>query len=165
MVDIISARRYTDGEVMALTLQDIMREKNLTKYSLSKKFGIPWATLSDICSGKTNMRRCSAGTLMKLSQALGISMEELLAIPVGAQRDNKGKPVDRSYLGVDLPESIQKAIRDYLQGEQENSAYLDCFWDELYGAINSNLHGDRITEEQAAYLRNKYLFADTEDEI
>ncbi|MDR1193759.1 MAG: XRE family transcriptional regulator, partial [Peptococcaceae bacterium] len=30
--------------------------------------------------------------------------------------------------------------------------------DELYGAINSNLWSACITEEQAAYLRGKYLY-------
>lgn len=35
--------------------------------------------------------------------------------------------------------------------------YLDCLWDELYGAINSNLWADLITEEQASCLREKYL--------
>lgn len=57
-----------------------------------------------------------------------------------------------------LPNSIQKTIDDYLQGEKDQVLHLDCLSDELYGAINSNLWGRRITEEQADYLRKKYLF-------
>ncbi len=40
--------------VMYMTIQQILREKNLSRYQLSKKSGVPWATLADICSGKTD---------------------------------------------------------------------------------------------------------------
>ena len=55
---------------MHMTIQQILREKGLSRYQLSKRSGIPWATLADICSGKTALTRCSAGTLGKLSAAL-----------------------------------------------------------------------------------------------
>lgn len=58
---------------------------------------------------------------------------------------------------ADLPASIQKAIAEFLQGEKEQVLHLDCLSDELYGAINANLWGGCSTEEQADYLRNKYL--------
>lgn len=48
---------------MHMTIQQILREKGLSRYQLSKRSGIPWATLADICSGKTALTRCSAGTL------------------------------------------------------------------------------------------------------
>ena len=66
-------------------------------------------------------------------------------------------------LESNLPPDIQKAIREYLEGEREKVSYLDCLWCELYGSINANQWGGRITIEQADYLRNKYLF-DTEAE-
>ena len=61
--------------VMDMTLQQVMKEKGLTRYQLSKTSGIPWATLSDLCSGRTKLERCSGSTLMKLSGALGLSLE------------------------------------------------------------------------------------------
>ncbi len=67
------------------------------------------------------------------------------------------QPMEKNYLEADLPASIQKAIAEFLQGEKEQALHLDCLSDELYGAINSNLWGGCITEEQADYLRNKYL--------
>ena len=33
---------------MYMTIQQILREKNLSRYQLSKKSGVPWATLADI---------------------------------------------------------------------------------------------------------------------
>lgn len=49
------------------------------------------------------------------------------------------------------------AIDDYQQGEKENVLHLDCLWSELYGSINADLWAGIITDEQARYLRDKYL--------
>lgn len=54
-----------------------------------------------------------------------------------------------------------------MQEEKDRVLHLDCLSDELYGAINSNLWGGRINEEQADYLRKKYLYGtevNTEDD-
>ncbi len=37
-----------------------------------------------------------------------------------------------------LPESVQRAIKDYLQGENEQILYLDCLWDEFLITILSS---------------------------
>lgn len=143
--------------VMHMTIQDMLREKNITRYQLSKESGVPWATLADICSGKTALSRCSAGTLLKLSAALDIPMEQLMSLSVDDSKTPSGKPKDRSYLEKGLPPSLEKALREYIQGEKDNVSYMDCLWGELYGAINSNQWSNAITQEQADYLREKYL--------
>ena len=68
-----------------------------------------------------------------------------------------GKPNRKMYLETGLSGSIQKAIKEYLQGDKKQVLHLDCLWDELYGAINADLWSGLITEEQAEYLREKYL--------
>lgn len=83
---------------MYMTIQQILREKNLSRYQLSNKSGVPWATLADICSGKTTLSRCSAGTLMKLSSTLNIPMEQLITLTVEKPQMHGGKPADRTYL-------------------------------------------------------------------
>lgn len=62
-----------------MTIQNLMSKKNITKYRLSKRSGIPYTTLTDICSGKAQLEKCSAETIYKLSKELGVSMETLLA--------------------------------------------------------------------------------------
>lgn len=74
-----------------------------------------------------------------------------------------GKPADKTYLEINLPESLQKAIDEYVQGEREQAGYMDCLWGELYGSINAQFWGGKITEEQAVYLRNKYLLEEGEE--
>lgn len=143
--------------VMYMTIQQILREKNISRYQLSKKSGVPWATLADICSGKTTLSRCSAGTLMKLSSTLDIPMEQLITLTVEKPQMHGGKPIDRSYLEKNLPASLDKALREYVQGEKDKVSYMDCLWGELYSAINSNQWSNAITQEQADYLRAKYL--------
>ena len=85
-------------------------------------------------------------------------MDELLLPdnqPNPSEADDQ--PMEKDDLEADLPASIQKAIAELLQGEKEQVLHSDCLSDELYGAINANLWGGCITEEQADYLRSKYL--------
>lgn len=141
-----------------MTIQQLMQDMNMSRYRLSKISGIPWATLADIYSGKTHLDRCGAGTLSKLSKALGLSIEGLLELESeSTETAPDGKPNKKTYLETGLSSSIQKAIKDYLQGEKEQVLHLDCLSDELYGAINADLWSGLITEEQAGYLREKYL--------
>ena len=61
-----------------MDLSQLAENKNMTKYRLSKQSGVPYATLSDICSGKTEITKCSAETIYRLAKELGVTMEELL---------------------------------------------------------------------------------------
>lgn len=141
--------------VMKMTINEVIKAKGMSRYSLSKKNGIPWATLSDICSGKTILARCSAQTIQKLSAALDMTIEEILTLTAESSEERMAaKMQDRSCLEKNLSPHLQKAIDDYVQGERE----LDCLWGELYGSINADLWAGVISEEQAKYLRAKYLY-------
>ena len=59
-------------------ISDVMAEKNITIYRLSKNSGIPYATINDICNNKVNLAKCNAETIYKLAKELDVSMEELL---------------------------------------------------------------------------------------
>ena len=148
-----------------MTLQEMVREKNMTRYQLSQRSGIPWATLSDIWTGKTRLERCSGGTLVKLSGILGITVEELMALDVETSMPPDDSKAEKPYFEVNLPQDLEKALREYIQGEQEHSRYLDCLWGELYGSINANQWGGVISKEQADYLRAKYLFEEDDGEV
>jgi len=55
-----------------------MKENNITKYRLAKESGIPYTTVSDICSGKARLEKCSAETVFRIASALNVSMESLI---------------------------------------------------------------------------------------
>ena len=64
--------------VSFMNLQDIIKEKQITKYKLAKISGVSQTTINDICTGKVNIKNCTGETLYKLAKALDVSIEELL---------------------------------------------------------------------------------------
>ena len=62
-----------------MLLKAKMAQQNLSIYRLAKNSGVPYATLNDICNGKTKLEKCSAETVYRLAHALDVSMEELLS--------------------------------------------------------------------------------------
>lgn len=59
-------------------IQTMMQQRGMSQYRLSKTSGIPYATINDICNGRTQLEKCSAETVYRLSQALDVSMEILI---------------------------------------------------------------------------------------
>ena len=61
-----------------MTIKEILKEKNMSIYRLSKASKLPYATVNDVCSGKSKLEKCSAETVYKIAKSLDVSMEELL---------------------------------------------------------------------------------------
>jgi len=61
-----------------MLINNILQQKQMSKYQLSKLSGVPYSTVSDLCSGKVSLAKCSAGTVYKLAKKLGVSMDSLL---------------------------------------------------------------------------------------
>ena len=62
-----------------MIINDLLHEKNLSIYRLSRLSGVPYTTLNDICSEKTKLEKCSAETVYRIAHTLNISMEDLLS--------------------------------------------------------------------------------------
>ena len=65
-----------------LVIDDWMKQKNLSRYELSKKSGIPYTTLTDLIQKRTRLEKSNAETVYKLSKAMGISMDELFMLSI-----------------------------------------------------------------------------------
>jgi DNA-binding Xre family transcriptional regulator len=61
-----------------MNLNVLLADKNMTKYRLSKITNIPYSTLNDIFSMKTDILNCSVSTVHKIAQALGVSIDTLI---------------------------------------------------------------------------------------
>ncbi len=134
-----------------MIVERLLKQQGMTKYRLAEAAGIPHATLSDICSGKTKLEKCSAETVYKLAKALGVSME-LLA------EDGIRQTAREQAYEYGLPDYLQHDLEAYKKGLQTKSSLLDCLWGELYGSINmAQINDGAITPEHADYLRKKYL--------
>lgn len=62
-----------------MTIQQMLNDRSMSVYKLSKTSSVPYATCNDIVSGKAQLEKCSAETVYKLAQALHVSMEDILA--------------------------------------------------------------------------------------
>ena len=62
-----------------MNIKDLLEQRNMTKYRLSKISGVPFTTISEITTGKTKIKNCTGETLYKLSKALDITVEDLLS--------------------------------------------------------------------------------------
>lgn len=69
-----------------------LAQKNMTKYRLWKESGVPQATISDICTGKTSIEKCSAETIYRIARALDVSMESLIAPAVQRAEEERRRP-------------------------------------------------------------------------
>lgn len=59
-------------------LNELLKEKNISMYRLSKNCNIPYTTVHDIFTEKADIKKCSAETVYKLAKELNVSMEDLL---------------------------------------------------------------------------------------
>lgn len=135
-----------------MMIEDLLTQRDMTKYRLALQSGVPHATLNDICSGKTRLEKCSAETVYKLAKALGVSMELLTAD--GIHQSER----ERAY-EYGLPDYLQHDLDAYKDGLKTHSGLMDCLWGELYGSINmAEVSEGAITPEHADYLRRKYLY-------
>ena len=153
---------------MKMTMQSILREKNMSMYRLSKISGVPKTTVIDICSGKSDIEGCTAKTVMQLSRALGCTMEELMQIDHARYDRTTGLPKDESYLEKALPDYLQKSIAAMqaswaIVDRGGKDLHWDLFWSELNADINSAETEQEISSDQAWYLRRKYLRMEKDD--
>ncbi|MCL2125362.1 MAG: helix-turn-helix domain-containing protein [Oscillospiraceae bacterium] len=135
-----------------MIVEDLLKQRKMTKYRLALEANIPHSTLSEICSDKTKLEKCSAETIYKLAKTLGISMETLTE--AGIRRTELEKSYEHN-----LPAYLQHDLDEYKAGIENSSSLLDCLWGELYGSINiAEINDGTITAEHADYLRQKFLW-------
>ena len=75
-----------------MSLNEALAQKNITKYRLWKESGVPQATISDICTGKTKIEKCSAETIYRIAKVLDVSMESLIAPAVRNLDEERRRP-------------------------------------------------------------------------
>ena len=75
-----------------MSLNEALAQKNITKYRLWKESGVPQATISDICTGKTKIEKCSAETIYRIAKVLDVSMESLIAPAVKNLDEERRRP-------------------------------------------------------------------------
>lgn len=80
-----------------MSINEVLEQKNITKYRLWKESGVPQATISDICTGKTRIEKCSAETIYRIARVLNVSMESLIAPAVQHAEEERRRPSFESF--------------------------------------------------------------------
>ena len=69
-VDNTSVYRYNiskERSKIVMIIDELLKNEKISHYKLSKLSGVPQATISDLCSGKSDLGKCAAGTLYKIA--------------------------------------------------------------------------------------------------
>ena len=53
----------------------LIEKRKITKYKLSQITQIPYTTINDICSEKTDLKKCSALNVYKIAKALNVPID------------------------------------------------------------------------------------------
>ena len=91
-----------------MTLQKLLEEKGISMYHLSKISGVPKTTIIDICSGKSEISRCSARTIWQISKALNCTMEEIMLLDESVKYDEENGTMDIDLSGDEMGVLIGK---------------------------------------------------------
>ncbi len=127
-----------------MTFLDLLADKKTTVYSLSLNSGVPKTTLADIASGKADILECSGRTLLSISKALRVSVEDLLSL-------------EKEESKTLLPEFLLESINEYRKAIRKDSTLVDCYSDQLNSSINVAEVEHLISKEQADRLRARYF--------
>lgn len=130
-----------------MTFKDLIAEKKLSVYKLSKISNIPATTLNDIANSKTNIVDCSGRTLLALSQTLDIKIEDLLKL--------EKEPPKGFY-----PPILEDSIKEFRDAIRKDSTLIDCYSDQLNSSINVAEVENLISHEEAHKLRKRYIYGD-----
>ncbi len=127
-----------------MTFKDLLAEKGLTVYRLSKISGLPKTTLNDIATARVDLLDCSGRTLRRISNALGITIEMVLSL----------EPEEAASA---LPGFLNESISDYRKALRKRSTMIDCYLDQLNSSINVAEVENLISKEMASRLRKRYF--------
>lgn len=127
-----------------MTFKDLLAEKGLTVYRLSKISDLPKSTLNDIATGKVELLDCSGRTLQKISKCLNVKIEKLLEL----------EPEEATTV---LPGFLNDSIDDYRKSVRKRTTLIDCYSDQLNSSINVAEVESLISKETAQRLRKRYF--------
>ena len=127
-----------------MTFKDLLAEKGLTVYRLSKISDLPKSTLNDIATGRVELLDCSGRTLQKISNCLNIKIEKLLEL----------EPEEATTV---LPKFLNDSIDDYRKAVRKRTTLIDCYSDQLNSSINVAEVESLISKETAQRLRKRYF--------
>lgn len=103
-------------------LKQYLKQNKISIYSLSKETGIPYSTLNDLCNGKVEIDNCKVGMLMKLTNALKLSTDDLYDI---CQRKDNSFTIKQTNTQATIKVKNKKYYVEYINNK--NKVAIDLF--------------------------------------
>ncbi len=119
------------AKVIRTTLQQKLKDMNMSIYRLAKESCVPYATVNDICNNKAQLEKCTAETIYRIAQVLKVSMEELLAPCFEARsifENFKSTICHRVKESGDVAFLIDTLERDTIRAYYDRKWYPECFY-------------------------------------
>lgn len=63
-----------------MLIENFLKENKISMYELAQKADLPYATIHNICSGKTDIRQCSYDTVDKIATALKLPIRDVVLL-------------------------------------------------------------------------------------
>lgn len=80
-----------------MNLKETLKNKGISSYRLSKESGVPQTTVTDILLGNSDLLNCSAITVYRLGQVLGMTSDEIIeTVLQKEENDDESHEVFRS---------------------------------------------------------------------
>ena len=133
-----------------MIIDEYLQKNNISKYRFSKMCGLPYGTLNDICTGKTDILKCTGGTLLKIASIVGCKVDDLLNESLNSSYD-----LDKIKKAVTPIAEKYKLQGLYVFGSYaRNEATDDSDIDILIDREGSDIHGIFGMSAIAQDLRN-----------
>ena len=98
-----------------MTFEEFLLKEKMSKYKLAKLSGVPYSTLSDICSKKSAIKKCSVETVMKISEVFGMTVEELVAVTDDSVKEELAPAIEKA---ISLSFSRQAMVEEFIGGRE-----------------------------------------------
>lgn len=95
-----------------MDLNELLKNNKISKYKLSKQSGVPYSTISDICTGKSKLEKCSAETLVRICHVLNMKVEDLFDYIVYPEIEVKEKAPKKKGKLKEIKASNKKLYTD-----------------------------------------------------
>ena len=119
---------------------ELLEKRGISAYALSKKTSIPYSTIADILSDKTDIQNVSAKNLYALSKALDMTMEQLYLYKEDASivyLYNDGRMVNvsigRNHFSYMGPKNLLGF--KMINGIHINTVYVETYFTDKKGKI------------------------------
>ena len=161
-----------------MTFKELLKEKNITGYELSKRSGIPYSTISDLINGKTYIGNVTIKNGISIANALNMDVEDLAVLDAERFvefiyfRNETLNELKRSGIETFVDEIIKAKEIDYYykNGGYPYAYYLLALIDYLcriddrpiYTKRYNNIRKERL--EKAFFVGSDIIHFDTIEE-